>query len=65
MLNIPQGGETVKGFQFLVNEKGEKTAVLIDLKKKAELWEDIYDGSLARRRQNEPRERLMEVKKRL
>ena len=37
----------VKGVQFLVDEPGKKTAVLIDLRKNAELWEDFYDRALA------------------
>ena len=57
--------KTLKGIQFLVNENGEKTAVLIDLKKHSKLWEDFYDSALARERENEPRESLEEVKERL
>jgi len=55
----------VKGIQFLIDEEGEKTAVVIDLKKHAELWEDFYDRALARSRADEPRETLESVKKRL
>lgn len=55
----------MKGIQFVTDEKGEKTAVLIDLKKYGELWEDIYDNLLAEQRANEPRETLESVKKRL
>ena len=55
----------MKGVQFLVDEKGEKTAVLIDLKRHSELWEDFYDQALARARESEPRESLASVKKRL
>lgn len=55
----------MKGVQFVVNERGEKTAVLIDLRKHSEVWEDFYDATVARRRQNEPRETLESVKKRL
>lgn len=36
-------GAALKGVQFLVDEKGEKTGILIDLKENAELWEDLYD----------------------
>ena len=52
----------VKGIQFLVNERGEKTAVVIDLRKNAELWEDFYDRALADSREREPRESLESVK---
>ena len=55
----------MKGVQFVVNERGEKTAVVIDLRKHSEVWEDFYDATVARRRQNEPRETLESVKKRL
>jgi len=55
----------MKGIQFLVNEKGEKTSVLIDLKEHAELWEDFYDALIARSRSEEPRESLESVKRRL
>jgi len=55
----------VKGIQFVVNERGEKTAVVIDLRRHSEVWEDFYDATVARRRQNEPRETLKSVKKRL
>ena len=37
----------MRGVQFLVDDDGEKTAVLIDLKKNAELWEDFYDVAVA------------------
>ena len=55
----------IRGVQFLVDQRGQKTAVLIDLKKNAALWEDIYDVALARERETEPRESLEEVKARL
>ncbi len=55
----------MKGIQFVTDETGRKTAVLIDLKKYGELWEDIYDSLLARQRADEPRETLESVKKRL
>ena len=55
----------MKGIQFVTDETGRKTAVLIDLKKYGELWEDIYDSLLARQRANEPRETLESVKRRL
>ena len=37
----------MKGVQYLIDEKGNKTAVLIDLKKNAELWEDFFDLALS------------------
>jgi len=55
----------MEGIQFLTNKRGRKTAVLIDLKKNGELWEDFYDGLTARKRAGEPRESLSSVKERL
>jgi hypothetical protein len=59
------GGYNMKGVQFLIDEEGKKTAVLIDLKKHAELWEDFYNSALAQSREREPRETLESVKERL
>ena len=55
----------MKGVQFVVNERGQKTGVVIDLRKCRELWEDFYDAALARDRRKEPRETLAAVKRRL
>jgi hypothetical protein len=55
----------MKGIQFLIDDQGEKTAVLIDLKKNRNLWEDFYDRTLAEQRRNEPRETLASVQQRL
>ncbi|MGA2706076.1 MAG: hypothetical protein ABSH35_33970 [Isosphaeraceae bacterium] len=55
----------MKGVQFLVDEKGIRTGVLIDLKKNGKLWEDFFDLALARERQAEPRESLQAVKEQL
>ncbi|MDQ1266478.1 MAG: hypothetical protein QG635_1630 [Bacteroidota bacterium] len=53
------------GIQYLVSENGDKTAVIIDLKKYQSLWEDFYDILLAKSRENEPRERIESVKRKL
>jgi hypothetical protein len=55
----------MSGVQFVVDDRGQKTAVVIDLKKHAAVWEDFYDVVLARRRAREPRESLVAVKRRL
>ena len=55
----------MEGIQFLIDDEGRKTAVLIDLKEHGELWEDIYDSLIAKSRINEPRESLEEVKQHL
>jgi hypothetical protein len=53
------------GVQYVTDEQGEKTAVLIDLKKNGDLWEDFYDVAIAKKREREPRESLESVKKRI
>ena len=55
----------MEGIQFLTNDKGERVAVQIDLRKYADVWEDVYDSLTARKRSREPRESLDSVKKRL
>ena len=50
------------GIEFLIDRKGRKNAVLIDLTKHKGLWEDLYDAYVAHRRRNEPRESLVSVK---
>ncbi len=55
----------MKGIQFLTDEKGKKTAVQLDLREHGELWEDIYDSLLAKRREKEPTVPLETVEKRL
>lgn len=53
------------GFQFLVDQNGDKTAVLIDLKKLRELWEDLYDLMIVASCRKEPRVDWNEAKRRL
>ncbi|OGO24354.1 MAG: hypothetical protein A2Z28_06510 [Chloroflexi bacterium RBG_16_51_9] len=53
----------VKGVEFVVDDDGQKKAVLIDLKKHGKVWEDLYDTLLAKERESEPRESLKVVKK--
>jgi hypothetical protein len=55
----------MKGVRFVVDAGGQKTDVIINLKANPELWEDIYDRSLARKRASEPRESLDKVKQRI
>ena len=55
----------MEGIRFVTDERGNRTAVQIDLNLYGELWEDIYDTILARMRKNEPRETLESVKERL
>jgi hypothetical protein len=55
----------MKGIQFVIDERGEKKAVLIDLKKNKALWEDFFDRALAEQRAREPRESFDEVRRKL
>ena len=43
----------MKGIQFLLNDSGEKTSVLIDLEQWGDLWEDFYDVIVSQSRQDE------------
>ena len=45
----------MKGVQFLVDDEGERKAVMIDLSVHSELWEDFFDAVVAKERQDEPR----------
>ncbi len=51
--------------QYIVDDDGTKRAVIIDLDKFRDLWEDFYDSLIARSRADEPRESLNTVKKHL
>ena len=53
---------SAQGIQFVTNNEGEKVAVIIDLKKHRELWEDISDGLIAVKRRNERRYTLETVR---
>ncbi|MDP3284706.1 MAG: hypothetical protein Q8M56_09805 [Desulfobacterales bacterium] len=55
----------MKGIQYIMDEAGKKTAVIINLKKHGEIWEDFYDSLTARLRADEPREPFQCVKERL
>ncbi|MBI3372097.1 MAG: hypothetical protein HY017_10120 [Betaproteobacteria bacterium] len=51
------------GIEFLIDRKGRKKAVLINLRKHKLLWEDLFDTYVAHQRRNEPRESLAQVKR--
>jgi hypothetical protein len=55
----------MKGVRYVVDDKGQPQAVLIDLKKHGALWEDFQDLLVSRARRKEPRESLEEVEERL
>ena len=50
------------GIQFITDDKGRKTAAIIDLKKHRALWEDIEDVLVSRSRRHERRISLDRVK---
>lgn len=62
LATIGEEGEGMKGVEFVIDEMGKKRAVLIDLKRHRELWEDFYDTLLAKDRESEPRESLQEFR---
>ncbi len=43
----------MKGINFIIDEQGEKKAVVIDLEQWAEVWEDFYDVLVSRSREDE------------
>ena len=45
----------MKGVSFITDEKNRKTAVVIDLKKHGEMWEDFFDYLIASQRKNSPK----------
>lgn len=55
----------MQGVQFLIDDEGERKAVVIDLSVHGELWEDFYDLALAEARKDEPRESLEEVRRKI
>lgn len=50
------------GIQFITDEKGRKTAAIINLKEHKALWEDIEDVLVSRSRRREKRIPLDKVK---
>ncbi len=50
------------GIQFLTDEKGHKTAAVIDLKTHKALWEDIQDVLIVKTRRHEKGVALDKVK---
>lgn len=59
------GVPRVKGVQFFFDRRGRRTGVFIDLVKNPDLWEDVFDVALIRRRAKEPRSLLADVKRKL
>lgn len=55
----------MKGVEFLIDEQGEKKAVLIDLRQHRDLWEDFYDTLKIMERKKDPRETMEEVRRKI
>jgi len=55
----------VRGIQFVVDEKGRKLAVQLDLRQHRQLWQDIEDVLVSRSRSSQKRVLLEKVKARL
>jgi hypothetical protein len=55
----------MSGISYVLNEEGDKTAVLIDLKRHGRLWEDFRDGLVVESRKHEPRVSLDAMRRRL
>ena len=55
----------MKGILYVVDEKGQPKAVLIDLTRHGDLWEDFQDVLISRSRRKEPRESLADVANRI
>ena len=51
----------MKGIRYVIDQRGRKTAVQIDLKRHGRLWEDFLDAVVSDRRRREPRESLQQV----
>jgi hypothetical protein len=44
----------IKGIQYIVDDKGNKKSVVLDLDKWGEFWEDFYDILVSESRRDEP-----------
>ncbi len=53
------------GIRFVVDGRGRRTAVVIELDRHGELWEDMFDRLRSDERRTEPRESLASVAKKL
>lgn len=55
----------MEGINYIVNETGQRTAVVIDIQTYGEELEDFLDGLEAESRRNEPKEDFQTVVNRL
>lgn len=56
---------TTTEVQYIVNEKGEKVAIIIPIEEFEELLEDLHDIAVVAKRRDEPTVSFDELKKRL
>lgn len=45
--------EALKGVRYLVDESGERTAVVIEFEEWGQIWEDLYDVLVSESRKGE------------
>jgi len=50
------------GIEFVVDARGRRKSVVIDLGRHGALWEDLFDAYVVQQRRAEPRESLSKVK---
>jgi hypothetical protein len=55
--------KNIPGIAFVVDSRGRRKSVLIDLEQHGSLWEDHYDAYVAQQHRAEPRESLATVKR--
>lgn len=53
----------MNGINYIMNPKGQRIGVQIDLRKHGEFWEDFYDAWMIEDRADEPRISWEEAKK--
>ncbi len=51
------------GIEFVIDARGRRKSVVVDLRRHGALWEDLFDAYVAQQRRTEPREPLPKVKK--
>lgn len=51
----------VEGINYVTDDKNERVAVQIDLRKHGEMWEDFYDSLIAEMRKDEEKIPLEDV----
>jgi hypothetical protein len=53
----------MEGIRYIINDKGEKKAAVINLDSYGNLWGDIHDLLIVESRKSEPRKKWEDVKK--